>query len=263
MKKQISKPLSYNYFLWDMERLFKLYNPKLYTGKLLNLLALCRDGFFIKGNIGNNTFSYISGRTLSVAPVCEYLIDSKIELGTDTVFVDKWDDQLKVCCGLKKYFVGRTERSKTPFYLCDNHNFVLEAWQIVKDYSPKLTLVHIDQHRDDAKFSGNINNYLQETRICDYIDCAKKADWINLRHYSFTESKDLAKGIFLGEYSRFILNIDLDFFAPEVTHISLDNKIDLIQKILPYTELITIATSPGFIDQKLAILLAEILIKNL
>lgn len=50
-----------------------------------------------------------------------------------------------------------------------------------------------------------------------------------------------------------ILNIDLDFFAPEMDFIGEWKKLQCIRNILPQVQLITIATSPYFIDQARAI----------
>jgi hypothetical protein len=50
-----------------------------------------------------------------------------------------------------------------------------------------------------------------------------------------------------------ILDIDLDFFAPESDYIGNDLKLDVIKKLIPQASVITFATSPYFIDQKRAI----------
>lgn len=46
-----------------------------------------------------------------------------------------------------------------------------------------------------------------------------------------------------------VLNIDLDFFAPEMDFIPEEKKFKLIRKLLPKVQCVTIATSPYFIDQ--------------
>lgn len=51
-----------------------------------------------------------------------------------------------------------------------------------------------------------------------------------------------------------ILNIDLDFFAPEIDFIDKKKKIQLIKNLIPQVGCITIATSPFFIEQKRAIM---------
>lgn len=50
-----------------------------------------------------------------------------------------------------------------------------------------------------------------------------------------------------------VLNIDLDFFAPELDHIDRNKKIACIRHFIPLVSYITIATSPFFISQLQAI----------
>ncbi len=50
-----------------------------------------------------------------------------------------------------------------------------------------------------------------------------------------------------------VLNLDMDFFAPEMNFIDENKKIECIRNLIPQVSYITIATSPFFIDQKLAI----------
>ncbi|MDD3302762.1 MAG: UPF0489 family protein [Candidatus Gracilibacteria bacterium] len=50
-----------------------------------------------------------------------------------------------------------------------------------------------------------------------------------------------------------ILNLDLDFFEPKLDYIDYKLKKELIQKIIKKASVITVATSPFFIDQNLAL----------
>jgi hypothetical protein len=50
-----------------------------------------------------------------------------------------------------------------------------------------------------------------------------------------------------------ILNLDLDFFQPKLDYIDYNLKKEVIQKLIKKASLITIATSPFFIDQDLAL----------
>ena len=59
-----------------------------------------------------------------------------------------------------------------------------------------------------------------------------------------------------------ILNIDIDIFAPELDHIPEEKKVQIIKNLLKKVKYVTIATSPYFIDQKLAIEKILKLIKN-
>jgi len=255
--------VKHNHFLWEVGNLLKSFSETKYCGAVWDLSSLCRDSMKIYECVGNNSFSYIKGRELYIAPVCELNEVDDIKIGSDFVFFDEWEGELQSHRGLEKILVGHTRRSGTPFYLCDNHNLVLEAWNFVKTYQPLLKVVHIDQHRDDAKFAGNMDKWLIESRICDYIDFAKFAKWIAPHHYSYTESVDFEKGVPPDSGERFILNLDLDIFASDVTHISTESKIQLIGDFLPKTEIITIATSPGFIAPERAVALAELFITYL
>lgn len=46
-----------------------------------------------------------------------------------------------------------------------------------------------------------------------------------------------------------VLNLDLDFFAPEMDFIDDEKKLKCIRNLLPKVRCVTIATSPYFIDQ--------------
>ena len=103
---------------------------------------------------------------------------------------------------------------------------------------------------------------IYKTKICNYIDFAKKSNWIE-KTLSFVESKDFNQIDKIDNFPDIILNIDLDFFAQEVNLISLEDKINLIFKSAKYAKLITLATSPGFINQTLAVKIAKLLFENL
>lgn len=50
-----------------------------------------------------------------------------------------------------------------------------------------------------------------------------------------------------------ILNLDLDIFSPELAHIDQEKIVKCIRNFIPRVRLITIATSPYFINQERAI----------
>lgn len=245
-------------YLWDLEQVLKAYDPLPFSGEGGELRELVRDAFCLREPLGNNGFSYREGRTLHVASVVNG-DDECIVSGTEVVFEDWQDGELLSCRGLKDYVVGLTGRSGTPVYVCDNHNMVLEAWKQFAVRAPGLSLVHVDQHRDDAVYQGSTDGWLTEARICDYIDYAVKNGWISPVVLSYIESADLSQKASLKPDERFILNIDIDFFVPELTMVSLEEKIDLLYHYLPQVELITMATSPGFISQQLGIDIARLL----
>ena len=58
-----------------------------------------------------------------------------------------------------------------------------------------------------------------------------------------------------------ILDIDLDFFAPELDYIGNEKKISFIQRLLPEAAVVTVATSPFFIDQMRAVSILKRIVK--
>ena len=63
-------------------------------------------------------------------------------------------------------------------------------------------------------------------------------------------------------YDEVILDIDLDFFSPEMDYIDEDEKIELIKRSYEKAKIITICTSPYFIDFERAKKKLEKILKN-
>lgn len=251
-----------------------------------------RPWFWLKENVWNNSFAYFEWKKIWIPWVKIWSIEN-LELWNEVVFADLEDWKYKESVWLKDHLwiinsayqnkiLDKLERYESnnnhpPIFICDNHNYALEAWKYFKNEKPLL--IHIDQHRDEA-FPLNIKksslvwktslNYLIQTRVCDYINWAKDNNWIQKSHISLCESKDFnnlsisdliqnkfsppfEKGVKNKKDNNFILNIDLDIFAPEQTIISYDQIWSLIFGLAKNACLITIATSPLFIDQKKAI----------
>lgn len=214
--------------------------------------------FFIDKAVGNNQFAFSQGARIFYSGQASFKPELlahdcetpclRADLGHETV----------AFYGMPYALSGYTEFSQTPFYLCDNHNLVLEIWQYYADL--KLPVVHVDQHRDDATFGGDLQHWREESRVCDYLDAAVRLGWIAPDWISYTESADLAQPWPTGPY---ILNIDLDFFAPEMTIIPLWQRLELISQLFPQAVLVTFATSPGFIEPARAIQLFELFRQNL
>ena len=60
-----------------------------------------------------------------------------------------------------------------------------------------------------------------------------------------------------------ILDVDLDFFAPDLDYINNQKKVKIIRELLPLAKVVTFATSPFFISQELALAkLREIWFRN-
>lgn len=246
-----------NNMIWQLETILSKKQNKsalpTYSGHL-PINSIIRPSFTLHYPNGNTSFA-AKDVSLHVPAICAGN-ENDIRLGKKIAFIDT-NDKISEH-GIKKYIIGHTTQTRTPIFICDNHNVVLEAWQLLKEEYP--TLIHIDQHRDNAE-SVQLDS-LYNTRICDYIDFAIKHNWIRKDIISIIESGDIIKTENIPIMGK-ICNIDLDIFAPECTVLSEEEKIDIIYKAAANCSLITIATSPGFIEQARAIEIAKLLWQNL
>ncbi len=192
-----------------------------------------------------------------------------------------FDDNLSTCYGLKNFYeldspLGKNISWKIPkVYLFDNHNHALYFWYLAKhnwDIRDWSTLYHIDEHadyRDPWEYisTSDVNNLekvfqytnFSKINVWNYIIPAEKqwliSETIQIRSSADLENYQLNTPILqkksLG--GRVILNIDLDFFQPDLNFIDYDQKKKVIYDIMKYADVVTVATSPFFIDQKLAL----------
>ena len=225
----------------------------------------------LRGELGNNVISFEERGTirwedssLFIPSLVTWGITDVI-LGTEIVFEEIEDGSLKSCKGLKHFIRLPYEITTTIF---DNHNHALYFWlEAMRRWiiSPWVELIHIDEHSDlwpnenkldreraindehyaweFTNFSCNVGNYILPAMDSELIGSMIRIEnEFELDTYmNYTPAKNS------------VLNLDLDFFAPEMDFISEKKKIQLIQNLLPKVKCITIATSPYFIDQWLAI----------
>ena len=225
---------------------FTQINPLLYNMKVIK-----KKWYFLEWKRWNNSFAYFLWKKLWI-PEVDIWLYSDLKLWKKIVFADEIDGEYNESIGLEKHLWILNDSNYDlvcPVFVCDNHNRVLEAWKYFKMNKP--VLVHIDQHRDEASPWG-VDDFEKDLRVCDYINWAKKEGWINQQHLSFCESKDFNNSSEVLVDS-IILNIDLDIFAPEQTIIPYKKIWETILKFSKKSCLITIATSPLFIDQNRAI----------
>ena len=213
--------------------------------------------FLITGNFGNNAFSFKKRHkpTLYVPPLTKGTLGDA-EIGEHVVFEDFDEGILKSCVGLKNllefYWHG------VPAVLIDNHNHVFYFWY--RSGLRNATLIHIDQHKDmrvpPESFKGKTLReafkYTNEVlNVGDYIVPAREAGTIGKIQFVTSEAS-LSDEKFFDEKNK-ILNIDLDFFAPELDYINFEKAKHFIQEHAKTASLITIATSPFFIEQERAL----------
>ena len=154
-----------------------------------------------------------------------------------------------------------------PMRVFDNHNHALYFWYEAREQGivgAKNTLVHIDEHsdlwenandipkestlQDVFDFTNsqcNVGNYIQPALRDGIIETVLRIeDTIGMEKYASCQKRE-------GEC--IILNLDLDFFAKELDYIPFEDKKRTILHFARLSSLITVATSPFFIDQTRAI----------
>lgn len=153
-------------------------------------------------------------------------------------------------------------------YIFDNHNHALYFWY--KAYHDGIItnnayLYHVDEHADMrvperiissedtqnlqkvfeyTNFEVNVGNYIvpaiENDLFCEVVQIRNET---NLLEYDFKKQ----------HHGDVVLNLDVDFFEPALDYIDFELKKKVILDISTKSKCITIATSPYFIDQKLAI----------
>ncbi len=221
-------------------------------------------GFFIESPVGNNALSFErrgAAPRLWVPSLVAGTIDD-VRPGERVVFEDFDEHEvLQSCTGLEH--LVRTELAGIPAVIVDNHNHAFYFWMEALTtgvLQPGATLVHIDQHRDtrvpERAYDGtSLDDAFHYTNfhlnVGNYIVPAQRAGVVG--DAQFVTSGEALNDYGLVARTNKILNLDLDFFAPEMAYISFDAARAFIAAHLPGTALITVATSPFFIDQPRAV----------
>lgn len=179
-------------------------------------------------------------------------------------------------------------------YITDNHNHALYFWYDALSHgliSPGATLLHVDQHADmnepisyynsESKLwpltydLQSVATYVNtQTQIASFIQPALHAGLVKESVQIRSESKlqEITEDIKLKTKNQkdivdfeswvlsYIVDIDLDFFAHET---DVHSKIVLLQKLITSASVVTIATSPFFLDQKYALELIHMLLDEI
>lgn len=206
---------------------------------------------------------------------------NEVQLWKEIVFEEidhQWN--LKQCTGLKHIY----ELVNSPsIYVFDNHNHALYFWWMFrKETKQSLPVIHIDQHSDLAQPSEEFD----ETKKADMIYLWEYTNYVchvwNFIHPSLTAGyisscRQVRSEPTLLELltphssllttnsslltSKYILDIDLDFRAPHMTNQRVEETIALTRQLITNAALVTIATSPYFLNQKLALEVLHNLLK--
>lgn len=191
--------------------------------------------------------------------------------GDNGTKIENWEKTSQYRVVTPETFVTFSHESKYMFpeiIIFDNHNHALYFWiDVVRRgiIEPWFELIHIDEHSDlwaneysldleralkDEEYAWQFTNL--SCNVGNYIVPAKSSglvwDMIRIENeYQIDEYIDYIPS------ENSVLNLDLDIFAPELDHISEEKKIQLIKHLLKKVKYVTIATSPYFIEQWLAI----------
>ena len=217
-------------------------------------------GFYIEKPIGNNIFSYEEreNKKIYIPKLIEGNLDD-VKIGDKIVFNEIDEEKEIKAKGLKnmvKYNIDQKD-----VYIFDNHNHALYFWikSLKKDkFNKGCKLVHVDQHKDMREpddYSVNMDSiedvftYTNEVlNVGNFIQPA-------LKHNIFSEVViiDSSYGFDLDIKGEYVLDIDLDIFSKDMDYIPYEIKICKIQNLIKKAKVITIASSPFFIDQEYAI----------
>jgi len=239
-------------------------------------------GFWLMENKGNNAFAFaerqeqIGGSPRIWVPPCVSGKISDMEIGTETAFAEIGENgEIQSFSGLKNFisttFPSASQRA-VPGVIFDNHNhafyFWHEAWRqgILKK---PTKLIHIDAHTDmkapseflaseDAQDLKKVFEYTNFTlNVGNFIIPAIKTGLIDpevvMVNSAAALEKYLPQNIPFTKDQSVILDIDLDFWNPELVSVDFSRSREFVQAWLQRADFVTIATSPFFIEQEKAL----------
>ena len=222
---------------------------------------------YITDPIWNNEFSYTE--RIALWSVGEVFVPNLIkwnlenlECGSEIVFEEAVNWRIVSCIWLKHFI--QTDYDWVPIYIFDNHNhamtfrthYRLNVWAL-----QRLVVLHIDQHSDikenNAEFKiknaekHSIESFVNEkTNVGNFITTALNSWIINeviqirtdytLHHFNIATVQQWS----------IIVDIDVDFRVEKELS---EEDIQIIRNLIKKAKLVTIATSPYFIDQHEAI----------
>lgn len=231
--------------------------------------------FYLEWKNWNNAFSYMKrvNKKLYIPHIIDLDIKDldkiKIQSDKQKIAFEEYDyeNNLQTSYWLENFYKIKWKDKDLIFF--DNHNHALFFWYEAKNkwiIKNQSILYHIDEHADtreaeeDLKHSDAINlekifiytNY--KVNVWNYIIPAKK-QWLIWKIIQIRNETNLEDYIDwkLNFDWDIILNLDLDFFVNELDYIDYNLKKKVILNIANKAKIITVASSPFFIEQKLAI----------
>ena len=206
-------------------------------------------------NIWNNQFCFnqVENPKIWIADMIDWTIEN-LEIWENTVFREMKNWNVVEYKWLKNFI--RIKKEHQSIYIFDNHNHALKYrideykhWNIPFWFD----LIHIDQHTDMklSEFKLDLDNPKFDVyNVWNFIQPAIKAGLISNVEQINTEYKLLN---YETEKEDFNLDIDLDFRAPEMSIENYSDTIKKVKNLITKSRVVTIATSPYFLNQDLAI----------
>ena len=172
--------------------------------------------------------------------------------------------------GLKNFLLIKSSNNP-PIFIFDNHNQApIFRYDTMQNKNVKnIELIHIDQHSDcrentnKLRLNDNKNELEKVFKFCNekcnvwnfippFIEC-----WLISKQHQIRSITAL-QNLKIDKKKNFILDIDLDFCLDWIERDKINKEnINLLKhkfdEFWKYTQWITIATSPYFLDQELAI----------
>lgn len=225
--------------------------------------------FFIEKPVWNNALSYEKRKLKKLYVPSLKKIDNldEICLWDEIAFSDfDFDGNLIEQVWLKNFY-EISWKNKT-IYLFDNHNHAYYFWYLARKNNiiwNNNLLIHIDEHsdlrdpwvyqtRDETNDLQKVFDFTNFTlNVWNYIIPAQKEgiikDFIQIRsEFNLLEYLQNPP-----TWEDIICNLDLDFFEPNLDFIDYDLKKKVVIDACEKARVITICTSPFFIDQNLAL----------
>ena len=217
-------------------------------------------GFYINRPQGNNIFSYSerTNKKIYVPKLIEGTLED-VKLGKEIVFNELDEESEIKAIGLENLVYSNIDNKDV--YIFDNHNHAFYFWMKSfgeNNFTKGCKLVHVDQHKDMREpecYDVNMENIEDVFRYTNEVLNVGNFIKPALHHNIFSEVIiiDSSYGFELDIDGEFVLDIDLDIFSKDMDYIPYEYKLDKIKKLIDRAKVITIATSPYFIDQEYAI----------
>lgn len=236
--------------------------------------SMYQKSFYINEEVGNNAFSFSDRKKpkLYVPSIKNISSFDEIQLmktSEEKITFEEYDfnDVMQSCYGLENFYEMQWKWKK--IYLVDNHNHVLYFWYLARKQEiieDNTLLYHVDEHADtrdpweylmkpDSQDMQKVFEYTNFTvNVGNYIIPAEK-EWLIWKTIQIRSEEALTNYWKNKEETKqsIILNLDLDFFEPELDFIEYDLKKQVILDIAETADVITVCTSPYFINQQRAI----------